>query len=232
MSRRQACIAALAASIMLGAPCATAPGADCVPASPPPGAFIENEPNCGQPVDNYNGGCSSPTRAVQSVPRNCVIWGTLTDNLSSAFDTDTYEFDLPSPGGNVTVTASAGFAVYAAIDDLNCSTPLTRIGLSDGCTPAATTRLTLPPGKVRLMITSFPGSVPCGSPYLATVTSCTCPGDVTGDCCVDTADLVVLLNKFGRSNLVPFEAGDMNGDQTINTTDLTAMLLRFGCVGN
>lgn len=224
--------AVIGAVVLLGADrsaCARTTG--CLPVCPP-GAIVENEANCGVPTDLVNGGCRSPTLAVQQVPRNCVICGTLTDNMASAFDTDTFEFDLPEPGGNVTVTAAAGYVIYAAIDDLNCATPLTRVGLSEGCTPASTTRLTLPAGRVRLMVTSFPANLPCGSPYVASITTCNCPGDMTGDCRVDTADLAVLLLKFGRSNLVPYEAGDLNGDQKVTTADLAIFLMRYGCIGN
>lgn len=54
-----------------------------------------------------------------------------------------------------------------------------------------------------------------------------CVGDLTGDGVVDTADLVVLLGRFGQG-VAPGSAGDFNGDGVVDTADLVVFLGRFG----
>lgn len=54
-----------------------------------------------------------------------------------------------------------------------------------------------------------------------------CPTDLTGDGTTNTADLVQLLGRFGKS-VTPHDTGDINGDGSVNTTDLTLLLSRFG----
>lgn len=54
------------------------------------------------------------------------------------------------------------------------------------------------------------------------------PGDLNGDCLVNTSDLVLLLLHFGESANIGPEEGDINGDGTVNTSDLVLMLVRFG----
>lgn len=219
------CLALLAAPV---AP--TSAATACLP-TVPPGAIVENEPNCGVPIDNYNGGCLSPTGAVLTVPNNAVITGTLADNVVNQFDTDTYEFDLPWPGGNVTVRAWALYPIYAVIDDLNCSTPLLAVGLGDGCAPAEARLISLPPGKHRLMVTTSPAQIACGSGYIASIQTCPCPGDFNNDCRVGTPDLVMLLGRFGDDGLPPHSVGDLNNDRKVDTADLVTFLARFGCAG-
>jgi hypothetical protein len=221
--------AALGAALML-TPASTARTAGCAPTLPP-GAVIENEPNCGVPNDIYNGGCRSPVNAALMVPNNATIVGTLTDDITTFFDTDTYEFVVPAPGGNVTVQAWADVPVYAVIDDLNCSTPLLAVGLSAGCEPARATLLALPPGTHRLMVTSSPAVLPCGTPYTARIKVCPCPGDLNGDCVVNTPDLVTFLGRFGKTDQAPYSPGDLNNDRRIDTADLVSFLGRFGCDG-
>ena len=208
----------------------TALSRGCMPAVPG-GAIVEGEPSCGQPVDTLNGGCNSPTTAVQAVPANCTIVGTLLDSLPSTFDTDTFEFTLPEPGGNVTVTAWADYPVYAALDDTLCSTPLLSVGLSAGCEPAQASVISLPAGRHRLLVTTFPGTVACGSPYVASIKTCPCPGDFNGDCVVNSADLVMMLGRFGRTDLAPYSVGDLNNDRAVSTPDLVIFIARFGCAG-
>lgn len=202
----------------------------CLPALPP-SPIVENEPNCGVPIDNYNGGCLSPTGAVLTVPNNAVITGTLADNVVNQFDTDTYEFELAWPGGNVTVKAWATYPIYAVIDDLNCSTPLLAVGLGDGCAPAEARLISLQPGKHRLMVTTSPAQIACGSGYIASIQTCPCPGDFNNDCRVGTPDLVMLLGRYGNDNLAPYSVGDLNNDRKVDTTDLVTFLARFGCSG-
>lgn len=226
---RRLIAAASVASALLGTTRGTL-ATDCTPLIPPD-AIIENEPNCGVPVDNYNGGCHSPTNSAVTVPIGATIVGSVVDDIASVFDTDTYEFVLPWPGGNVTVQAWAEFPVYAVIDDLNCESPLLAVGLSDGCEPATASLLALPPGTHRLLVTSFPSVLPCGSQYVATIKHCPCPGDLDGDCTVSTSDLVIFLSRFGRTGQAPYSPGDLNNDRKVDTADLVLFLSRFGCDG-
>lgn len=223
-------VAAAGATLWLAGANPSALATDCLPLIPPDSIF-ENEPNCGVPIDNYNGGCHSPTNAAVTVPLHATIVGSVVDDMVSVFDTDTYEFVLPWPGGNVTVQAWADFPVYAVIDDLNCETPLLAVGLSEGCEPATASLLALPPGAHRLLVTSFPSTLPCGSRYVATIKSCLCPGDLDGDCTVSTSDLVLFLARFGRTNQAPYSPGELNNDRKVDTADLVLFLARFGCDG-
>ncbi|MCB9837954.1 MAG: VCBS repeat-containing protein [Phycisphaeraceae bacterium] len=50
------------------------------------------------------------------------------------------------------------------------------------------------------------------------------PGDLNGDCVVDTADLGILLGSFGSAGPV----GDLNGDGVVDTADLGILLGAFG----
>ncbi len=50
------------------------------------------------------------------------------------------------------------------------------------------------------------------------------PGDLNGDCVVDTADLGGIIGAFGGSG--PF--GDINGDGVIDTADLGILIANFG----
>ncbi len=56
-----------------------------------------------------------------------------------------------------------------------------------------------------------------------------CPGDLTGDNAVNTADLTRFLGQFGQacSNVTP-PCADFNNDGVVNTADLTFFLGRFG----
>lgn len=55
----------------------------------------------------------------------------------------------------------------------------------------------------------------------------TCRADVNGSGGIDTADLTVLLGRFGQS-VTPGTSGDVNGDGVVNTSDLTLLLAAFG----
>ncbi len=54
-----------------------------------------------------------------------------------------------------------------------------------------------------------------------------CPSDMNADRTINTADLTVLLSRFGQT-VVPGSAGDVNEDGVVNTTDLTIFLAAFG----
>lgn len=68
---------------------------------------------------------------------------------------------------------------------------------------------------------------PDARPTLTVTYTPPCPGDITGDGRVNTADLAVLLGGFGQS-VTPGTGGDFNADGVINTADLTFLLARFG----
>lgn len=54
-----------------------------------------------------------------------------------------------------------------------------------------------------------------------------CAGDFNADGQRNTADLTLLLSKFGQS-VAPGSTGDMNNDGVVNTSDLTLFLATFG----
>lgn len=54
-----------------------------------------------------------------------------------------------------------------------------------------------------------------------------CPGDLNTDGVVNTADMTLLLVRFGQGVPV-YTLGDFTGDAVVNTTDLTMLLLKFG----
>ncbi|MFM9959212.1 MAG: GC-type dockerin domain-anchored protein [Phycisphaerales bacterium] len=60
----------------------------------------------------------------------------------------------------------------------------------------------------------------------------TCPGDLTGDNQVNTADLTFFLGRFGQTATpgTPAATADFNNDGVVNTPDLTFFLGRFGNV--
>ncbi len=57
-----------------------------------------------------------------------------------------------------------------------------------------------------------------------------CPTDLNGDRATNTADLTLLLLRFGQSTPPgsPGAIADLNDDGVVNTADLTLLLLRFG----
>lgn len=65
--------------------------------------------------------------------------------------------------------------------------------------------------------------------YMNSLVTPACPGDLTGDSAVNTADLTRFLSTFGRP-VVRYAHGDFNGDGDVNTADLTFFLARFGDV--
>ena len=67
-------------------------------------------------------------------------------------------------------------------------------------------------------------------PNLATAPPPACVGDINGDGVVNTADLTLLLLRFGQTVEPgsPGASADLNGDGSVNTVDLTLMLVRFG----
>jgi len=52
-----------------------------------------------------------------------------------------------------------------------------------------------------------------------------CPWDLTGDCIVNTLDLLALFAQWGPGTNLP---ADFNGDGTVNTTDLLALFANWG----
>ncbi|MCB9847654.1 MAG: hypothetical protein H6814_04500 [Phycisphaeraceae bacterium] len=91
----------------------------------------------------------------------------------------------------------------------------------------------LPPGDYLMNVVSQPSHHAAGSgvfeffPMRYSLTlEVGLPGDLNGDCIVDTADLGALLSAFGGSGVT----GDLNGDGVIDTADLGALLTRFGVI--
>lgn len=63
--------------------------------------------------------------------------------------------------------------------------------------------------------------------FIVTVFPPPCPADLNADGIVNTADLTILLVRFGQA-VTPGSTADINADGVVNTTDLTALLVRFG----
>jgi hypothetical protein len=155
--------------------------AACDPENCPPGALLEGEPVCGpQYVDNYNGGCNSVPNVFSNIPCDatvCGAGGNYSFNGLSYRDTDWYAFNLPV-AGSVTATLCASFSSQlAAIDgNIGCGF-ITLICGSVFGTPGSTVSCTYPaPAGANWIFaaTSAFSGVPCGSPYILTVTSGQC----------------------------------------------------------
>lgn len=56
--------------------------------------------------------------------------------------------------------------------------------------------------------------------------TCGIQADINGDCCVDDADLLILLFDFGSTSLYTY--ADINCDGTVDDADLLILLLNFG----
>ncbi|MFM9959211.1 MAG: GC-type dockerin domain-anchored protein [Phycisphaerales bacterium] len=87
--------------------------------------------------------------------------------------------------------------------------------------------------------TGFPAPVPpeqddrtYSASIITTSVPAPCPGDLTGDNAINTADLTVFLGRFGQTATPgsPAAAADFNNDGVVNTPDLTFFLGRFGSV--
>jgi len=83
-------------------------------------------------------------------------------------------------------------------------------------------------GAYTCLITDDCGEIST-EPALVHITSAPCPGDISGDGVVNTADLTLVLLRFG-GGAAAGDAADLNADGRIDTADLCAMLLRFGQV--
>jgi hypothetical protein len=144
--------------------------------------FVENEANCGiAGGDNVNGGCNSPSLAVQSVNVGDIIFG------SGAFDgatrdTDWYEFSV---GADTEVTLSLTAEFTADIFFMNTSCPTSLISgvvTVPACTPGSVS-FCFAPGTYRFFIgANFDaGNAACagcgltdGADYVATLSGVPC----------------------------------------------------------
>lgn len=96
-------------------------------------------------------------------------------------------------------------------------------------------RITWIDGRIAGIPDAFPNqSYGQGTGALIAIGSCNfliapppCVGDINGDGQVNTADLTLLLSRFGQS-VGAGEPADLNSDGVVNTADLTLLLARFG----
>ncbi|MBN8643934.1 MAG: hypothetical protein J0L61_01665 [Planctomycetes bacterium] len=84
-----------------------------------------------------------------------------------------------------------------------------------------------PPFWIVFNQNSTAGSHAAAAAYLQNLVAPACPGDLSGDGVVNTADLAALLGSFGES-VLRYSNGDFNGDTVVSTPDLAAFLGRFG----
>lgn len=73
----------------------------------------------------------------------------------------------------------------------------------------------------------FFGSYAAAPGLIANATPPPCPADLNNDAQVNTADLALLLVRFGQ-NVTPGSTGDINSDGVVNTADLALLLVAFG----
>jgi len=160
----------------------------CDPEGCPPGAVAEGEPACGPNyVDSWNGGCNSSPPVFTALGNAgcttvCGEGGNYNLNGLSYRDTDWYSVNLPV-ACNVTATLCASFDSQLAVLDGNAGCAgFTIVCGSVFGTPGATISCGPTPLSGAIWVfaaTSAFSGVPCGSPYVLSVT--------TGACCPTNA---------------------------------------------
>lgn len=147
----------------------------------------EGEPVCYDGyVDNYNGGCNSTPYVFQPIQCGQTICGTSgtfigPDGVSQYRDTDWFELDLATPT-TITWVAYGNFPMQTFVIGAPC--PGTILGQATAAICSlATINYNALPGSYYLWVGPqvFTG-IPCGAPYVATVT-CTPWIPPTGRCC-------------------------------------------------
>jgi hypothetical protein len=162
-----------------GQPCAVCPS----------GGIPEGEPVCYDGyVDATNGGCNwtpvifSPIACGETI---CGTSGTYIGETGQDRDTDWYQIVTTVPTEFTwTVTAEFPVAIAAFNGNTGCADPpVIAWATADECVPATVTTAQQPPGKYWFWVgpSAFTG-VPCGTEYVATLTTVPC-GAATGACC-------------------------------------------------
>ncbi len=215
----------------------------CEPSDAP-----ELEPACGDPVDNVNGGCGSPTLAfgTQLATPGSTICGT---SLLSPMQWDTDWFTYTHPGGNIIFSITAEFAPqFGIVKPGPGATPAEQcyafqvltIGSGVACVEHAVA-LAAPPGVYWLWIgpdLSNNAAFVCGRAYRATVTSeappAGCTGDVDCDDVVNFFDIDPFVEALGYPggagwpHACPWANADCDGDSDVDFFDIDPFVARLG----
>ncbi len=162
----------------------------------PAGGVPEGEPVCEDDyIDTYNGGCGSDPVAFQPISCGDVICGTSGTFYwggSTIRETDWYEVTL----AEYTLLRWEVIAEYPvsafiiAAHAANCyDYEIVEYAFADPCEPTAAVYCA-PPGTYWLWTApSVFEDVPCGAPYVATMTCAPASGDVNCDGAVDFGDI-------------------------------------------
>lgn len=202
---------------------------DC--AACPQGSVPEAEA-CG---DNTNAGCGTNPPSYQDIALGATICGTSWLQPQGATligDYDAYRVNIPA-AGTLTWTVTAQFEPQISMLAPGCPGGALTTVAGAACSPVIVA-FPVTPGQMILSVRPLVGAStpPFGcdtlSKYRAVaVFSPRCPGDFNGDGQINTADLTLLLLKFGTA-VPPGTLVDMNYDGDVNTEDLTRLLVRFG----
>jgi len=173
----------------------TPPPPPCACAGNPP----EGEPDCGIPVDTFNGGCNSAPVVVSPINVGDCVCGVGAFDGSTR-DTDWYEFTLAAPD-TVTWTVTAEYPHAAAILDNLCPPTVITFVTAGACQTIATSSA-LAAGTYRLFAAAdFVSNVACpgpGSSYTACLTSGGGGGCGNDDC--NTPQAIAGAGPFAFDN--------------------------------
>ncbi len=146
--------------------------------------------------------------------------------------------NVPPVGQTKPQGSTASFTVAAGGDEVAYKWQRNGVAIQDGPTawgstvsgsntPTLTISVVHPldQDQYRCLLKSVCGFVQTGNVGLVVTPSC--PGDLNFDGVINTADLTILLVKFGQS-VQPGTDGDLNADGQVNTADLTLLLVHFG----
>ena len=161
------------------------------------------------------------------------------DTLAPRVESAAYRFDDPSPNLKVYFTEDVGPVTFddLLVRDLSTGQPVDEAGLSltyDQNRGELTVGFpgffgkVLPDGDYRLEIGAGDLADAAGNPLAQGVALdfFTLAGDFNRNRVVNTQDLLVILQSFGRRR--SFAGGDNNYDGIVNTQDLLAVLQAFG----
>jgi hypothetical protein len=221
--------------------------ADC-----PPGAILENEPDCGLidkdgdgfPDDTVNGGCfgiSTPPTFTDIACGDTICGTAVTDGQFT--DADYYRVTITQPGAFTWTVTSEFTAVIGMLEYINgtegsgdcADLTLSIVPFTETvpCETASVTTVDLPAGTYFFSVDArLAAPLPCGDPgsaYTATLIRAR-PEDLNNDGSVDTVDLFQLLAAWGvcGGREAPGCPADFNGDGEIGSDDLFQLLSAWG----
>ncbi len=215
------------------------PAQTLTPITPTPGAVPENEPACGLPTDNTNGGCNSDPDVFMNINCGDTISGTVRAD-AAARDTDWYQFTLT--GSTVmswTAIGQSDLVIGFIRDTANLATPPVCGSTTLAVNPAAivtpcncgTVSVTLGAGTWWAFVSTPFAQIPCGRTYEATL-RCggACAGDVNLDGERDGRDVHSFASSYPAcfagsvNNCTSCLAADINGDNQFTTADVTELV--------